>query len=84
MVSAMKAVLEKADMKVLEKIDLWQNDEFIYKMQSKFGEFELSTSNYGGIFILAPDNQLAIESLGALFSHSEHFQSEVVDFAQYT
>jgi hypothetical protein len=61
-----------------------QNDEMIYKMQSKFGEFELSSDNYGCIFIMAADNQPAIESLGTLFSDSNSFQFEAVDFAQYT
>jgi len=84
MVAAMKQVLAKADIEVIEKVDLWENDEMIYKMRSKFGEFELSSSNYGSIFIMAPKNQLAIKSLGALFSESNNFQSEAVDFAQYT
>ena len=84
MIAAMKQVLAKADIEVIEKIDLWQNDEMIYKMRSKFGEFELSSSNCGSIFIMAPENQRAIESLSALFSVSNSFHSEVVDFAQYT
>ena len=84
MISAMKSVLAKADMEVIKKHDLWQNDEMLYKMNSKFGEFEVSCDNWGSIFILAPDNQPAIKALASLFSESCQFQTEEVDFEQYT
>jgi hypothetical protein len=84
MVSAMKQVLAQADFEIIKTIDFWQNDEMIYKIKSKFGNFELSSDNWGCMFIMAPDNQPAIKSLAALFSESASFQAEVVDFAQYT
>lgn len=84
MISALKQVLAKADVEVIDKTDLWQNDEMIYKMQSKYGEFELSSSNYGCIFITAQTNQAVIKSLAKLFSESGTFQEELVDPGQYT
>lgn len=84
MISAMKAVLAEADIKVIGKLDLWQNDEMLYKIDSKFGKFEISSDNWGCVFILAPDNQPAINSLASLFSESSQFQKEEVDFEQYT
>lgn len=84
MIEAMRSVLDQASVELIEKIDLWQNDEVIYKMKSQYGEFELSSNNWGCIFIMAPDNQAAIKALGVLFSGSHKFQQEVVNFEQYT
>lgn len=84
MISAMKSVLAQADIEVIEKHDLWQNDEMLYKMNSKFGEFELSSDNWDSIFILAPENQPAIKALASLFSESCQFQTEEAGFEQYT
>jgi hypothetical protein len=83
MIAAMKAVLAKVKVDVIEKIDLWQNDEIIYRMTSSLGEFELSSDNYGCIFIIATENQDAIKKLGHIFASSEYFQEEVVNFADY-
>ena len=80
----MKQVLGRVNAEVLEKVDLWQNDEVIFKMKSKLGEFELSNNNYDCMFIMAPSNQSAIETLGELFAESTQFEAEEVDFAQYT
>ena len=69
----MKQVLDGADAEVIKKIDLWQNDEMIYKMKSKFGLFEISSDCWDGIFIMAPKNQPAIKLLEEMFSASEYF-----------
>jgi hypothetical protein len=84
MVAAMKEVLTKANVEVIRKRDLWENDEIIYYMDSDFGEFELSSNNYGCIFIMAPKNQAAIVKLGEAFDSVAPFEREEVDFAKYT
>jgi hypothetical protein len=83
MIVAMKSVLAVVNAKAAETTDLWQNDEIIYKMTSSIGEFDISSSNYGCIFILAPNNQDAIKKLGECFAGSDSFQQEVVDFSLY-
>ena len=80
MILAMKKVLAEANADVIEKIDLWQNDEVIYKMKSQFGSFEISSDNYGCIFIMAPDNQPAIVAISSLLSKSNIFKSEAISF----
>jgi len=80
----MKDVLATIGMETLKKEDLWYNDEMLYHMDSEFGKFNLSADNYLSIFIMAPDNQPAIEKLGSLFDSAELFEREEVDFAKYT
>ena len=82
-ISAMKEVLAKINTKLIEKIDLWQNDEIIYKMTSDCGEFELSSNNFECLFIKAPSNQAAIKTIGSALAASGLFQEEAVDYAQY-
>jgi hypothetical protein len=83
MIRAMWQVFDKFEIKVISKEDFWGNDEIIYKMQSAFGGFDLSSDNHGFIFILAPENQATIKSLAALLSESGFFQCEENSFEQH-
>lgn len=84
MIAALMQVFAKAGIESTQKIDLWQNDEVIYTMRSSFGEFELSSDNWGYVFIMAPNNQPAIRLLEKILVDSALFESESVDFAQYS
>lgn len=83
MIQALKESLAAINAQLVEKIDLWQNDELIFKMNSDCGQFEISSNNYGSMFIHAPDNQIAIQTIGQALSKSPLFTEVVVDHAQY-
>ena len=83
MIVALKEALAKVNAELVEKLDLWQNDEIIYRMKSDCGEFDISSNNYGSIFVLAPHNQAAITTIGLALASSPSFEEVVVDHAQY-
>jgi hypothetical protein len=83
MIEAMKEALAKINAELVEKIDLWQNDEIIYRMKSNYGGFEISSDNYGNVFILAPSNQAAITAIGLVLASSPSFKEVVVNHEQY-
>jgi hypothetical protein len=80
----MRLVLENFYAKVTNKTNLWQNDQMIYKMQSSAGRFDISIDNYGCTFINSAENQTGIKATAKAFSESVAFESESVNFSEYT
>ncbi len=83
MIVAMKEALAEINAELVEKLDLWQNDEIIYRMKSNCGDFDISSNSYGSIFILSPDNQTAIKKIGLVLASSPSFKEVEVDHAPY-
>jgi len=52
MIVAMKEALAEINAELVEKLDLWQNDEIIYRMKSNCGDFDISSDSYGNFFHL--------------------------------
>jgi len=84
MTAALRKALLRIGAELERKEDLWQNDEILYHMSSDVGKFQISSDNYGCVFILVPGNQPAIKTLGAALSASGLFEREEVDFGTYT
>ncbi len=83
MVIALKNALKKLNCKTISKEDCWMNDEFIYNMNSQFGEFEISSDSYGEVFIIAETNQIAILEIEKALIESGEFEKEEADFSKY-
>ncbi len=82
-ISTFKNVLSVCNAHSKKKIDLWFNDELIYNMDSDFGKFEISTDNWGNLFIIAEENQKAINLLDEIISKNDLFMKEEVNFEDY-
>ena len=50
-INELKELLLKIDYKVVKKDDLVMNEEILYTCKSKIGEFQISSNNYGCVFI---------------------------------
>ena len=83
MIVAMKEALAEINAELVEKLDLWQNDEIIYRMKSNCGDFDISSDSYGNFFILSPGNQAAIKKMGLVLASSPFFKELVVDHAPF-
>jgi len=83
-VAILKEVFDQAEIVTTKKEDLWMNDEVLYHMVGECGEFQLSSDNWGSIFILANENQKAIGYLSNLLINSGAFIEEVVDAENYS
>ena len=80
---SLKNVLGKINVKSKQIDDLWMNDEMLYHIKSDIGKFQISSDSWGGLFILADNNQEAINELGYLLSHDDRFLKEEVDYKKY-
>jgi hypothetical protein len=49
----LKDVLQSIDLKILNKEDLWMNDEILYSCSSTIGNFQISSDTYDCIFTLS-------------------------------
>ncbi len=58
-------------------------DEMLYHIKSDIGKFQISSDSWGGVFILADNNQKAINELGNLLSQDDRFLKEEVDHKKY-
>jgi len=71
--------LEKCGATVLEKEDLWMNDEMIYHMDCPQGRFEVSTNNCGSVFIMPESGETIIAYLRDALLQSGCFQQMSTD-----
>jgi hypothetical protein len=77
-------VLKQVNANVTDVLDLWMNDEVLLSFESDLGPFLVSKDIWDFVFIMAPENQPAILKIEQALRANAQFQSEVVDFNQYS
>jgi hypothetical protein len=78
MISALKKALNSIGAKTEKINDVWQNDEILYDIFCELGFFQISTDNYGSIFILSDDNQI-IEGIEVALLNSGNFTQDDIN-----
>jgi hypothetical protein len=63
--------------------DFWMNEEILLQVSSDKGSFLLSKYVWDVAFIMAEENQSAIEYIDEILSNSNLFDKEEVDFGEY-
>lgn len=63
--------------------DIWQNDEFIYTIDSTIGTFTIHLDNFGIAFITAENNNELILKIDLILNQNLQFTKEDVDFSKY-
>lgn len=64
--------------------DLWMNDEVLYHFESTLlGPFVMSKDVWGFVFIIAQDNQAALNKIDEYLINDNRFQKIKVDFNKY-
>ncbi|MEO5911840.1 MAG: hypothetical protein ABIP95_13195 [Pelobium sp.] len=67
---------------IIEKEEIWVNDEILYKISTKIGELILSIDNWNIAFISCENNDL-MNQLNDLVIKSEKFEKVEVDFDNF-
>ena len=75
--------LENIEPKNMKLEDVWQNDEFIYTIDSAIGTFTIHIDNYGIAFITADNNNELILKMDLILNQNLQFTKEEVDFSKY-
>jgi hypothetical protein len=77
-------VLAPLNLKTLETLDVWMNDEVWLTISSSVGEFTLTKDIWNFVFIIADEkNQSGIRIIEEHLATSGKFQKVIVDFSQY-
>lgn len=77
------STLKDINPKIDSIIDLWMNDEVLFKISSDKGSFLLSKDIWGFAFIMADENQPVIECIDEILKNNSLFERQEVDFEKY-
>ncbi|MEZ4525309.1 MAG: hypothetical protein R2941_05245 [Desulfobacterales bacterium] len=75
--------LEVIDIQVGDIQDLWINNEVLLNCNSNIGQFMISIDSWDMVFIMASDNQAAVQQLSELLNTQESFMEIEADHSRY-
>ena len=75
--------IKEINPQLVQKEDLWINDEILYTINSDLGQFTLFKDIWDFGFIMSDDNQSCVSQINDLLLSDNRFEKIEVDFNDY-